>query len=189
MRRPSSAATASPAWLVSTRVPSGACGKRASSAADGRGGPQAKPSPALARATVRSRQSSPARWNCRIGSASKNSFAMTISGPSGSSSTLATQLAAWPASAAAWRARSAGLRSTATIRAAARNPGSVTPARSASDSSVPRPGPSSASTSGSGRPMSDQTCAAQAPSSSPNIWLTSGAVTKSPPAPSGSREP
>ena len=32
-----------------------------------------------------------------------------------------------------------------------------------------------------------QACASQAPRSSPNIWLTSGAVTKSPRAPKGSR--
>jgi hypothetical protein len=35
--------------------------------------------------------------------------------------------------------------------------------------------------------MSSQACASQRPISSPNIWLISGAVVKSPAAPSGSR--
>ncbi len=38
------------------------------------------------------------------------------------------------------------------------------------------------------RPARSQTSASHSPVSSPNIWLISGAVTKSPPAPSGSRE-
>ena len=40
---------------------------------------------------------------------------------------------------------------------------------------------------GCGFPWSCQTCATQSPKSSPNIWLISGAVMKSPAAPKGSR--
>jgi hypothetical protein len=60
-------------------------------------------------------------------------------------------------------------------------------ARSASRIIVPRPGPSSIRRTFSGDPIVCQTAAAQSPTSSPNIWLTSGAVVKSPEAPSGSR--
>ncbi len=52
---------------------------------------------------------------------------------------------------------------------------------------VPRPGPSSISRTFSGAPICCQTAAAHSPISSPNIWLISGAVMKSPPRPSGSR--
>ena len=60
-------------------------------------------------------------------------------------------------------------------------------ARKASLISVPRPGPSSMSRTGSGLPIDAQTSAAQRPSSSPNICEISGAVVKSPAAPNGSR--
>src|SRR6185437_13597788 len=60
-------------------------------------------------------------------------------------------------------------------------------ARSASLISVPRPGPSSMSRTGSGEPMLDHTSADQSPINSPNIWDISGAVVKSPVAPNGSR--
>ena len=52
---------------------------------------------------------------------------------------------------------------------------------------VPRPGPSSMMRRFSGAPICFQTAAIQSPISSPNIWLTSGAVMKSPRAPNGSR--
>ena len=52
---------------------------------------------------------------------------------------------------------------------------------------VPRPGPSSMTCTLAGESMRFQTAAIQSPISSPNIWLISGAVMKSPPAPSGSR--
>jgi hypothetical protein len=39
----------------------------------------------------------------------------------------------------------------------------------------------------SGAPICRHTVAIQTPMSSPNIWLISGAVMKSPPLPSGSR--
>ena len=60
-------------------------------------------------------------------------------------------------------------------------------ARSASLMSVPRPGPSSTSSAGSGAPIICHTLAAHRPISSPNIWLISGAVMKSPRIPNGSR--
>ena len=53
--------------------------------------------------------------------------------------------------------------------------------------SVPRPGPISASVTGSGRPIACQAPSSHTPISSPNIWLISGAVVKSPAAPNGSR--
>ena len=54
------------------------------------------PSPSLA--TNRSRQASPRRMNCRMGSASTNSLASTISGPSGTASSAAYQRSGAPAS-------------------------------------------------------------------------------------------
>ena len=65
--------------------------------------------------------------------------------------------------------------------------GAARAARSRSAISVPRPGPSSARITGSGRPMRCQKSTTQAPISSPKIWLISGAVMKSPAAPNGSR--
>ena len=53
---------------------------------------------------------------------------------------------------------------------------------------VPRPGPSSTSRSIGGDPIAFHTEAVHRPSSSPNIWLTSGAVVKSPSRPNGSRD-
>ena len=61
-------------------------------------------------------------------------------------------------------------------------------ARSASSIIVPRPGPSSTRQTGSGESMARHAAAAQSPISSPNIWLISGAVVKSPAPPNGSRE-
>jgi hypothetical protein len=52
---------------------------------------------------------------------------------------------------------------------------------------VPRPGPSSARTKDGGDPIASHVATAQRPTSSPNTWLTSGAVTKSPALPNGSR--
>ena len=54
--------------------------------------------------------------------------------------------------------------------------------------SVPRPGPSSATVTCAGLPMECHMATAHSPSSSPKIWLTSGAVMKSPSAPIGWRE-
>lgn len=106
--------------------------------------------------------------------------------------------------------RSAGLTSTKCTSSASRNPANPAVARSASAASVPRPGPSSMNFRVGGRPscsQSDTTLRAvvvvcrrrrreskqrgrmrwrdrrrarQMPISSPNIWDTSGEVTKSP---------
>ena len=70
---------------------------------------------------------------------------------------------------------------------AARNSGITLAARKASSIMVPRPGPSSTRRTLSGDPIARQAAAAHSPTSSPNIWLISGAVVKSPAAPSGSR--
>jgi hypothetical protein len=93
---------------------------------------------------------------------------------------------AWRPMARAWAARSAGLTSTRCRSSARWKPGAGRAvARSASAIRVPRPGPSSTRRTGEGLPASSQVAAAQAPSSSPKTWLTSGAVTKSPAAPIG----
>ena len=60
--------------------------------------------------------------------------------------------------------------------------------RSASAISVPRPGPISISRTVSGWPWPCQACTTNIPISSPNSWLISGAVVKSPERPNGSRE-
>ena len=52
---------------------------------------------------------------------------------------------------------------------------------------VPRPGPSSMTRTLPGSPMRFHTAAIHSPISSPNIWLISGEVMKSPRSPSGSR--
>ena len=54
--------------------------------------------------------------------------------------------------------------------------------------SVPRPGPSSTRRTFAGLPICVHCHAAHAPTSSPNTWLTSGDVTKSPPTPKTSRD-
>jgi len=91
-------------------------------------------------------------------------------------------------SALACFVRSAGLVSTRWTRSAAKNAGAVCLiARSASASSVPRPGPSSTRATGCGLPMLVQTPAHQRPISSPKTCEISGAVMKSPARPSGSR--
>jgi hypothetical protein len=91
------------------------------------------------------------------------------------------------ASVSSCLARRTGLVSRSSIETALRNAASRRATRSMSAISVPRPGPSSSSVTGEGAPISRQTCRIQAPRISPNIWLTSGAVTKSPARPSGSR--
>ena len=104
-------------------------------------------------------------------------------GPSGTSSSVAmpqhrhVDCGQAPAAAAA---RSAGLISTRCTTIAARKSGTTCAARSASSIMVPRPGPSSTSRTFSGAPICCQAAAAHSPISSPNIWLTSGAVMKSP---------
>ena len=70
---------------------------------------------------------------------------------------------------------------------AARKPSTTFAARNASSINVPRPGPSSMTRTFSGAPICRHTAAIHSPINSPNIWLISGAVMKSPPAPSGSR--
>ena len=70
---------------------------------------------------------------------------------------------------------------------ALRKAGTMWPARMTSSIMLPRPGPSSTSRTFSGAPICRQTEAAHRPISSPNIWLISGAVVKSPSVPNGSR--
>ena len=81
---------------------------------------------------------------------------------------------------------SRGLISTRWTLAALRKDGFTRPVRSMSAISVPRPGPSSARTKGSGEPSISHTPIVHRPISSPKIWLISGAVMKSPARPKGS---
>ena len=196
---PSEAARAAAAGHISTTAPGGASRKPGgtSSARAGLSGPSTKVSRsdsgslAGSSPTRRSAQPSRPRTNWRIGSASRNSLATSSSGPSGSPSMPSAKRGATSGSEAARRRccsrRSTGLASTRNSRKARRNSGAARDARSRSAISVPRPGPSSARITGSGCPMRRQKSMRQAPISSPNIWLISGAVTKSPAAPSGSR--
>ena len=105
-------------------------------------------------------------------------------GPSGTSSKRACQ-ARREGGERTFAARrcSGALMSTRWRSSAAWKPGTPRVARSASAISVPRPGPSSTSRTGCGRPIASQRSASQAPRSSPNIWEISGAVVKSPAAP------
>ena len=80
-----------------------------------------------------------------------------------------------------------GLISTRCSTAALRNGGSTLIARMASHIMVPRPGPSSTTRRLSGEPICFHTAPIHSPINSPNIWLISGAVMKSPWRPSGSR--
>ena len=142
--------------------------------------------PSASKPTHTSAQSTFCRWNWRIGSASKNSFANKNSGASaGICSTLSTHFASGTRDACARRNTSDA--STNTTCAASTKPGTARPTRNTSAIKVPRPGPSSARMKRDGRPCSIQACAMDRPSISPNIWLISGAVVKSPAAPRGSR--
>ena len=137
--------------------------------------------------TARSRQASPWRTSWRMGRASMNSLAMTISGACGTASMVATHSTGTGDVPRVSRciSCSTGLVSIKAIRKPPSNAGTLFSARSASAIKVPRPGPSSASTMRCGAPIFCQTAAAQIPISSPNIWLISGAVMKSPSRPSG----
>jgi hypothetical protein len=96
------------------------------------------------------------------------------------------QAATWPGRAPAWASRRLGEASTRCTRAAARKAGAAwATARSASAISVPRPGPTSARITSSGRPILSQVTAHQAPRISPKAWEISGAVVKSPARPKG----
>ncbi len=111
-----------------------------------------------------------------------------IAGPSSAVSTRSCQLgSALPASVEAWISRSTGLVSTRCTASASRKLGRIRVARSMSAISVPRPGPISIREKRLGEPIACQRWAAQSPIISPNIWLISGAVVKSPCAPKGSR--
>ncbi len=112
-----------------------------------------------------------------------------IAGPSGASAKLPLQAIGAPAvsSASYWIWASGGLVSISVTSSAARNSGTTRAARKASLISVPRPGPSSITRTGLGRPIDVHTSAAHRPMSSPNICEISGAVVKSPSVPNGSR--
>ncbi len=143
--------------------------------------------PSAPRVITRSCQAPSAKANCRIGSASRNSFARISAGPSGTAARSSCQRggdAVSPATAAACAARKGLLSSTKSRWAAAWNGATARcTVRSTSRISVPRPGPSSISRTGSGDPICCQVTAHHSPISSPKTWLISGAVTKSPAVP------
>ena len=104
--------------------------------------------------TMRTCQPSRSLTNWLTGSASTNSFAIAIVGPSGhlfdavDASAIGTLAFA---SVCSCSARNTGLISTRCTESAARNSGSACAARSASAISVPRPGPSSTRCTSRGR--------------------------------------
>ncbi len=185
-RAASPAAMSSAASGCSSTAPSGpVSGSR-------RSGSPARPKasvPSSAKPTRRSHQPRSVRTYCRTGKASKNSLARTMAGPAGTSETCACQATGAPVEdrVVSCRAFSTGLVSTRRMSAASRKRGTTRAARKTSAISVPRPGPSSTRRTGSGAPMRRQISPAQSPISSPNIWLISGAVVKSPSVPNGSR--
>ena len=133
---------------TSATAPSGRPGKRASSAASGRGGAQRKPSGP----TWRSRQSGVGALELADGEGveelvgdEEERAGRQVLEPVGP--------ARPPGRAAACAARSAGLVSTSQSSAASRKPGWRPAARRASRISVPRPGPSSARMKGPGPPL------------------------------------
>ena len=185
MRSPISVITALPVGEASTTAPSGSATPAGRWLIGDR--PKASSSSSL-RPITRSAQAPSCHWNWRTGMASKNSLATKIVGARGMSSMRACHWTAWPveASVACCTALSRGLISTRWTLAALRKDGFTRPVRSMSAISVPRPGPSSASTNGSGEPIISQTPIVHRPTSSPKIWLISGAVMKSPARPKGS---
>jgi len=116
-------------------------------------------------------------------------LAITISGPCGTAAGSRCQARGTPndARVSCCRRCRTGLVSTRCTCSAAANAGTTRAARSASVISVPRPGPSSTSATCGGAPIARHTAAAHSPISSPNIWLISAAVMKSPARPNGSR--
>ncbi len=138
--------------------------------------------------TTRSCQPSACLTAWLTGIASKNSLATMIAGPSGTSASESCQTidTSRLPRVCFCRASSAGLVSTRCTAIARRKSGITLAARSMSSIMVPRPGPSSTRRTCGGAPIWCHTAAAHRPSSSPNIWLISGAVMKSPSLPSGS---
>ena len=148
------------------------------------------PCPSLAINRSRQAARSLRRINCRMGRASTNSLAITISGPSGAASSAAYQRSGAPASLRVSRCASimTGLVSISATETLSKNFGTPRQTREASAIRVPRPGPSSAMVTRDGSPMDCHTATAQRPMSSPKIWLISGDVMKSPLPPIGWRE-
>ena len=110
-----------------------------------------------------------------------------IAGPLGNSSAVLCHLAATRDSCSdtRWQAAKTSLVSTRLRSIAPRKSGAIRAARKASAIKLPRPGPNSASRRGLGSPTARQTATHQRPINSPNIWLISGAVMKSPLSPNG----
>ena len=130
--------------------------------------------------TITGNQSLPCLRYCCTGKASKNSLATNRVGAAGRVVTSSCQVACGTACFCA--ARKVGLVSTKCICAAFMKSGSTLAARKISPISVPRPGPNSTKQKSCGCPMRCHKSANHAPINSPNIWLTSGAVMKSPPS-------
>ena len=117
-----------------------------------------------------------------------NSLANTMSGPSGSASSVAYQLTGTRASRASLCSNHDGTCLDERDRDAVEEFRHATPGAEASAIKVPRPGPSSATVTRVGSPIDCQTDTDHRPISSPKIWLISGAVMKSPAPPIGWRE-
>ena len=144
--------------------------------------------PASSSPTMRSAQPAAVRTYWRIGSASKNSLAMTMAGPGGSAAMSACQVTRRRrrASPPGWRGAAGWSRRGGRAPRRGRPAGR---ARRAADRPSACRGRDQArrGRTGDGAPIASQVATAQRPISSPKIWLTSGAVTKSPARPKGSR--
>mmetsp|Transcript_59241 Transcript_59241/g.145437 ORF Transcript_59241/g.145437 Transcript_59241/m.145437 type:complete len:231 (-) Transcript_59241:470-1162(-) len=155
-------------------------------------------------AIIRSHHPSSVYWNCLTGMQSRNSWAIMMDGTSfliGTSSRESRHLIRIPVPACRaslessfhpcesfflCASLSAGDVSTSsTVRALTRGL-NLEMLRSMSSIIVPLPGPSSTSCTFSGCPSACHIHTTQMPTSSPNIWLISGAVTKSPFSPNTS---
>ena len=186
IRRPIASPRASWALETSSTAPSGA--SAGALKPDG-GGARPRQSPPDASSPTRCSSQAPSRrTNWRTPKQSRNSLPITITGASrGTWSRLSAKDTGTPANRAAWALRRGALSSTSHRSMAARKAGSAFAARRRSPISAPEPGPSSTSRTGAGRPMAAHTDTAQTPIISPNICETSGAVMKSPAAPSPGR--
>ena len=190
-RRPNSIATVSVrhSKMASSGAARTAGGSSRSKCAIGSGASVKARLPTASISTRRSCQPRSVLTACWIGSASKNSLATIMAGPRGTSLSAPCQNIGTGSCSSVFSctACSAGLISTRCSTAASRKAGSTLAARSASFIMVPRPGPSSMTRTLPGSPICFHTAAIHSPINSPNIWLISGEVMKSPRSPSGSR--
>ncbi len=187
--RRSAAMVAAAGAQVSTMSPGLVSASRCASSAAWRGGTEAEaPARPSVSPTCRSRQPSPSRWNWRIGRASKNSLAIRNSGASGRAAAavdpvrrVTCQRLCLPRAQDRRGLDQVQPRGLVKPRHPARGAQRVGHQRAA-----PRPQLGQRERAPGG-PGPSRPAPAHSPINSPNIWLISGAVVKSPAAPNGSR--